>query len=315
MSTVIDMLDDLPSAAKRRLLLGWLPILLVIILLCIFGGIPPLSWGLTLRLMAMSSALKDVPASTVSSYLNALIIQSVCMFIAWLLIILAIIHELMAFKSIQTQVRISRLQAKLASPTSDVQAPPAPSPVAGLDPVALPTIALPAPRVLPESDVIAPALNTAPPDTSIVTPPPKRYGVQVTIDNTPDDYPANPFVSRTAEAKSTRHLQAKPSADQQVQPDPFSVQDNLLDLLDMEDKTPSEREEESAQQEELVEQEPIFVYGNPFEGDLPEVFTYDKDLQKAVEGLRNGPGSKRSPDSKGVSISKTDLDADDEDEQ
>ena len=33
------------------------------------------------------------------------------------------------------------------------------------------------------------------------------------------------------------------------------------------------------------EEETIFVYGNPFDGELPEVFEYDKDLKRGVQNM------------------------------
>jgi hypothetical protein len=257
MSTFIDTLNDLPPKAKRRLLLGWLPILLVTILLCVIGGLPPTSWGLTIRLLALLNALKAVHASPVSDSLNALLVQSVCIFIAWLMVILAIASEVVSFKAMQTQLRISRLQAKLVLPAHNVL-----------------TAAASAPPVL----VVPPAINVASPFMNVATAPlPKHHGVRVTIDDSLDTYPTNPFMGIMADAKSPNSQGVQISFKQQGQSDPFALQ-----------------------QENTVE-EPVFVYGNPFEGDLPEVFTYDKDLQQAVEGLRNVSGSKQSPaDNKGA---------------
>jgi hypothetical protein len=321
MSAFIEMLDDLPPEAKRRLLLGWVPILLVIILLCVFGGLPPTSWGLTLRFLALMNALQGMQGSSVPAFPHALLVQSVCIFMAWLLVLLAIVSEFSAFKSIQTQVRISRLQAQLATSASNRQAPalvPAPTP----SPVVVPsTIALP-PSVAASAtngslNGMSPAstgivMNSASASMNIVAPPqPQNYGMRVIIDNTPGDYPANPFVSKTADAKekSTGSQGVKTSPDQQSGPDPFSVQDDLFDLSDEQDNSFSQQDEQPAQQEDSVQEESIFVYGDPFEGELPEVFTYDKDLQKAVEDVRN---AKRASDSKDANTSEVDQDEPDE---
>lgn len=300
MGIFIDMLNDLPSEAKRRLLLGWLPILLVIVLLCVFGGLPPTSWGLTIRLFALGDALKTVQASTVSQYFNVLLIQSVCTFIAWFLVILAVVSEVFAFKAMQTQLRISRLQAKLSLSSNALATANAATPA----PVAPAVVALPAPV---EPVVVTPPPAPIPVEPAAVSkesanfetlPMPRSYGVRVTIDDTPDEYPANPFVGKTADAKSTtKNRGVQISSKQHDQPDPFDVQDGTLDLFDKKDNV----------------EEPIFVFGNPFEGDLPEVFTYDKDLQKAVEGLRTTSASKQSSDeSKDADTGKMDLDESDE---
>lgn len=269
----IDMLNDLPPEAKRRLLLGWLPILLVSILLCVFGGLPPTSWGLTIRLLTLLDALKTVQRSTtVSNSLNILLVQSVCTLVAWLLVILAIACEVSEFKAIQTQLRISRLQARLASLASNVlAAATATPPSAGIN--------------------VAPVgMNKASAGMDMVNPPmPKNYGERVTIDNSLAVYPTNPFMSTIADAKSAKSQGVQLSSNQQ--------------------------DEQPAIQEDIADG-PVFVYGNPFEGELPEVFRYDKELQKAVESLRNVSASKQSSDdSKGVDAGKIDLNEPDKDSE
>jgi hypothetical protein len=262
MSAFIGMFNDLPPEAKRRLLLGWLPILLVTILLCVFGGLPPTSWGLAIRLLALLNALKTVQSSSGSDFLNILLIQAVCTFIAWLLVILAIVSEVIALKAMQTQLRIRRLQARLASSAGNVLAV-----------------------------------------TSAAPPQPKNYGAQVNMPDSLDAYPTSPLVSLTADAKSQG---VQSSSNWQGQPDPFTMQKEVLNSLGNADGSSSRSNEPSAQQQESVS-ESVFVYGNPFEGELPEIFTYDKDLQKAVESLRNGAASKQSPDDcKGVARGKRD---------
>lgn len=247
MRAFIDMLNALPPKAKRRLLLGWLPILLVTILLCVFGGLPPTSWGLTMRLLALLDALKTVQRSTVSNFLNILLVQSVCMLVAWLLIILAIAYEVSAFKAMQAQLRVSRLQAKLASLTSNM-----------LDA---------ATAIPPASTSLPAAINGASVGMNMGTPPmQKNYGVRLTVDTSLDGYPTNPFLSMMADAKSAKIQGVQLSSNQQDKPP--AIQDSVA--------------------------RPAFVYGNPFEGDLPDVFKYDKDLQKVVESLRNVSASKQS---------------------
>jgi len=291
MGALLDLFNDLPSEAKRRLLLGWLPILLIIILLCVFGGLPPTSWGLMIRFLSLGNALNTVQSSVLSDSLNALFIQSLCTLIAWVLVILAIVFEVIAFRSMQMELRISRLQAKLALPAHKVQAA-----------AASPAPALPARSVAPSGM-----------DRAATPPQPKNYGgVRVVIDNTPDVYPSNPFVGKTADAKSAKSQGVQIPSHQQDQPDPFAAQEEVLDLFEKEDDSSSLPNEQFAIQEKIVE-EPVFVFGNPFEGDLPDVFTYDKDLQKAVAGLRTVSASKPSPDvSKGAGTDRLDQDKSDE---
>lgn len=325
MSMLMEMYDDLPPAAKRRLLLGWGPLLLVIILLCVFGGVPPTSWGLTLRFLGLGDALNNVPESTLSASLNALLIQSACTFVAWLLVILAVVSEILAFRAMQTQIRISRLQAKLAVPSGNAPAAaPAAQPVlVGLPPAmsaalsgtsmasggagmhmassgaGVNMISGSAGMHMASSGAGvnmmsggSAGMNMASADMDTVTPQNSpNYGLRVTIDEGQDAYPANPFVSMTAEAKGTKSQGVRFSSKRKD--------------AEQEEDVLTKAKEQVAKQEE--EEGPIFIYGNPFEGDLPEVFSYDKDLQKAVENLRNESASKEAGKGK--------WDLDDEDDE
>jgi hypothetical protein len=43
----------------------------------------------------------------------------------------------------------------------------------------------------------------------------------------------------------------------------------------------------------IDESHTVFVYGNPFDGELPEVFTYDMDLKREVKDMQDNIHSKR----------------------
>jgi hypothetical protein len=62
-----------------------------------------------------------------------------------------------------------------------------------------------------------------------------------------------------------------------VEDDPFAVQEDVLHVFEQED--PEELEEE----EQASEDDPVFVYGNPFDGPLPDVFMHDEDLKRSIE--------------------------------
>jgi hypothetical protein len=68
-----------------------------------------------------------------------------------------------------------------------------------------------------------------------------------------------------------------------VEDDPFAVKEDVLHVFEQEEP---EEPEGQAQEPEEQEQEPedsIFVYGNPFEGPLPDVFMHDEDLKRSIE--------------------------------
>ena len=76
------------------------------------------------------------------------------------------------------------------------------------------------------------------------------------------------------------------SAGSDEQDDEFDVNKAVFELSSETDE-PGE-DNPSAQPQQVEEEETIFLYGNPFEGELPEVFHYDMDLKRGVqEGLRS----------------------------
>jgi hypothetical protein len=68
---------------------------------------------------------------------------------------------------------------------------------------------------------------------------------------------------------------------------PFDMDSAIFELLpDQDEAEPVEAEEESLASTAAEEQESVFVYGDPLEGDLPEIFSYDTDLMRDVQDLR-----------------------------
>ncbi len=61
-----------------------------------------------------------------------------------------------------------------------------------------------------------------------------------------------------------------------VEDDPFAVKEDVLHVFEQE-----EPEEHTSEQDE--QDDPVFVYGNPFEGPLPDVFMHDEDLKRSIE--------------------------------
>jgi hypothetical protein len=64
-----------------------------------------------------------------------------------------------------------------------------------------------------------------------------------------------------------------------VEDDPFAVQEDVLHVFEQEDP----EEQMQAEEEQASEDDPVFVYGNPFEGPLPDVFMHDEDLKRSIE--------------------------------
>jgi hypothetical protein len=58
-----------------------------------------------------------------------------------------------------------------------------------------------------------------------------------------------------------------------IEDDPFAVKEDVLHVFEQE-----EPEEHTPEPDD-----PVFVYGNPFEGPLPDVFMHDEDLKRSIE--------------------------------
>jgi hypothetical protein len=74
--------------------------------------------------------------------------------------------------------------------------------------------------------------------------------------------------------------------------DPFDVEDEAPDLVRGEGMQEEDQHGEEARLDALSEQQ--FVYGNPFEGPLPDVFHHDDDLKRAVLEQKAGGQVARS---------------------
>jgi hypothetical protein len=101
----------------------------------------------------------------------------------------------------------------------------------------------------------------------------------------PPPVPASEAKRREKQAVVPPPLQDDPFA--VVEDDPFVVKEDVLNVF----------EEEPAQQEEEQEasDDAVFVFGNPFEGPLPDVFMEDEDLKRSVMEQQAGLSEDTSP--------------------
>ncbi len=134
----------------------------------------------------------------------------------------------------------------------------------------------------------------------------KSRGLRLDLDK-PEAMPPNPFdgddKSPSAQLKS-RGLQV--SSDGTSRPvkgnpnDPFGAKDDVFDFFlesdeDAENAAPDE-EEAPVEEAEPEKEIPPFLYGNPFEGELPEVFRYDMDLRQSVLDIRDAKDADKDQD-------------------
>jgi hypothetical protein len=77
----------------------------------------------------------------------------------------------------------------------------------------------------------------------------------------------------------------------QVLDNPFEMDQAVFELEAEPD--PSETVDTLDKMDIIDESHTVFVYGNPFDGELPEVFTYDMDLKREVKDMQDNIHSKK----------------------
>lgn len=91
--------------------------------------------------------------------------------------------------------------------------------------------------------------------------------------------PAPPAPSQKKREKSTA-IQRRPAPQKDpfavVEDDPFAVKEDVLNIFE---EQPAQQEQNASPEEE---DDAVFVFGNPFEGPLPDVFMEDEDLKRSI---------------------------------
>jgi hypothetical protein len=271
------------SVTKKRILPGWLPILVVaIVVFWLSGGLPPTAWRLLFEMLIHWHALQVEQGSATIFYFAVLLVQAVLILVAWIMLIIAIEREVMVFKRLQSQQRVMALQATLAAP-------------------------------VPEKDIAQPSVSDQTHGVVASADEAKSQGAQLSSDwQNADDDGRNPFDDDTLDTipewpmrPKSQGIQIDPSQidhddeedgkvqdglddssedDSEELDNPFDMSQAIFELSPEEEE--SEEEEQEEEEEEKSEQKPIFVFGNPFEGDLPEIFDYDMDLRRELEDMQ-----------------------------
>jgi hypothetical protein len=87
-------------------------------------------------------------------------------------------------------------------------------------------------------------------------------------------------------ADKTKAPVVEPDAKSVVEPDPFDMDEAVFDLLPYPEDGDDIDTLITKKSDDELEEEMLFVYGDPLEGDLPEIFDYDMDLKREVEEIR-----------------------------
>ncbi len=270
-----------PSTPIRYLLRSWLPIIIVgIIIFYLSGGFPPTVWILLSQMLSRWKTLQATQGSAVFIPLCILVVQCVLLLIAWSMLLVVIVREVSSLRKQQDQTKSARLQMGYQA-VGNTSAPAVATPPLPANQVATPHN----PWYDQVSSPLAPdptqaknrglrveedALDNNPFSSDLlIQAQAKSRGLRVDTEQ-PDGMPANPFEDDTLTPTQTKSRSVRIS----------QAADNLFDLFSESDKPADE--EEPADEEDAP-----FVYGNPFEGELPEVFRYDMDLRKSVLEIRD----------------------------
>ncbi|GHO94372.1 hypothetical protein KSF_044200 [Reticulibacter mediterranei] len=189
---------------------NWLLIVVAgLIVLWLSSGAFPLAWTRLMQMIGDWSTLQAASGNAMLAPFAILLLQVVCFLVAWAILVLVIVREVLASRDDSSQ-------AQSSSPESSA-APPTP------------------PSMQDAADAVTP-LDTA--------------------DATADEYI------------------------------PFDMNAAIFELLPDQDETKPEEEEEELLTSAIVEEDAVFVYGDPLAGDLPEIFSYDTDLMRDVQDQR-----------------------------
>jgi hypothetical protein len=248
-TSAVDSLESLPSLREHILRSGILLFVAGLLLLLLSGGIPPAPWLLLIQAAIQFGAPWGQQGSALRGFYILLIAESLALGVAWFLFVWAIVHETRHILNIR-----ARLQQTVPITVSR-----------GISPS----------NTSSPSSTSARRLNARRRDEQDFSR--ESPGVAGTIQT--GKFPENPF-EEPGIGPHDRHVGPV------VRNSPFDIQNDVYSvfrrsypynsILDVSEEK-IDREENSAKEEESP-----FRYGNPFEGSLPEVFSYDVDLRRSI---------------------------------
>ena len=226
--------SSLLRAVAQRLLMVWLPIIVVgVVIFWLSGGMPPASWLLLIQMLGRWSGLQATLGNGVFIPFAIVLVQCLSILLAWVILAFTIWREISVFNTLQAQQRMVDAQKNMAR-AEDAAEPLQSYPEQGV-------------QVMPNEH----AMNLFEEDLSMQ---PKNTGIQIVAGGNDAQY------------------------------DSFDVNKAVFELPAETDE--SEAGDASAQLHQVEDEETVFVYGNPFDGELPEVFQYDMDLKRGVQDMQ-----------------------------
>jgi hypothetical protein len=269
-----------------RLLQHFGPVLLAgLLIFLLTGGFPPANWGLLGKTLLHYSSYQAAQGSSLETPLIILCIQSVLLLLVGICWMVLFLRELRAFLNGPTQVKTTRAPVNIA-PQAPVRVPRS-APAALKNPFEnlarqrqnTGTITLSKTAAAKEEQLRKAQLASA--NAKPVLPAPASPGLA-----------ARPILPPPVSVKDEVVLSASVPDKSN---DPFDVQFDLMDSFEPPDilvGTPSASTSPAPKRETPAS---TFVFGNPFEGDLPEVFEYDADLKQSLTEMQQNPSAPLRP--------------------
>lgn len=252
---------------SRQILWRLIPLLLTSLLVFwLSGGFPPTNWQLLAQVLIHPSAYRTTQGASLSEVLTILWVQSLLLLLVWLSLLILILRTLFALSGrAERPVRTRSFSAGISLAASVISGGTRNKP----DPLKNPFENL-ARR------------NSQHGTITLGKPAAAKNGVQEN-----GQIAARTVSSADASKGAARSATVHAAQAQSGPLDPFAVQPDLLDLFAGSDPLSVEPALQSPQTREAAKAtESEFVFGNPFEGPLPEVFEYDTDLKQSLADLK-----------------------------
>jgi hypothetical protein len=257
------------GSLSRQILWRLVPLLLTsLLVLWLSGGFPPTNWQLLAQVLLHPSAYRTTQGASLSEVLTILWVQSLLLLLVWLSLLVLILRALFDLPGRAVHsARPRSLSAGVALAASAISGGARSKP----DPLKNPFENLA--RRTPQHGTI-----------TLGKPAATKNGAQGAGQMTERAATTSRGAAGSAPVRAAQ-AQSGPL-------DPFAVQPDLLDLFAGSDPLSAEPAPQFPEaQASSKATPPEFVFGNPFEGPLPEVFEYDTDLKQSLADLKERPQS------------------------
>lgn len=263
------------SATLRAWLLWHMaPLLLTcLLLLWLAGGFPPANWQLLTLLLVNPASYKALPGASLQTSLVILSVQALLLLVVWVCLLVQVWRAVLALLKEPEQKVANRTSAALQAmrnmvPGTARRATSASNPFENLAHQRLQngTMTLGKTGVLNKNFLPQAERDRRQTGSSIAS------SVGMPQGSTPSVPPTQ-----------------VPGGSS----DPFAVQADLLELFAQPEAPVAQTPAQSVRGQPEQAAQAEFVFGNPFEGPLPEVFEYDTDLKQSLAHLKaeRGPTS------------------------